>query len=81
MLHSADLCLNPAKCEIAVRKFKILSIEVAAEEISPDSKKLTVIAEMSCLKDVVRVGRFLSAAGFFHWYINGFTRLAAPLTS
>lgn len=68
--------LNPGKCDIAVRKFKILNFESSTEGIRPDPKKLTAIGDMSRLKDVRDMCRFLSASTF-----NGFARLAAPLTS
>jgi hypothetical protein len=66
---------------LAKSQLKFLGHLVSASGLQPDPKKIQVVTDWPTPKTVQDVRAFLGLANFFRKYIQGFAKLAAPLTN
>ena len=74
------LTLNWEKCHFMVKKGIILGHVISNDGIEVDKAKIDLIANLSpptCVKDV---RSFLGHAGFYHRFIQDFSKIAKPLS-
>ena len=76
-----NLTLNWEKCHFMVKQGIVLGHEVSHKGIEVDKSKVEVITKLpepTCLKDI---RSFLGHAGFYRRFIQGFSKIARPLTN
>ena len=69
-----------AKCEFAKPEIKFLGHIVGADGIKVNPAKIAAVEEWPAPTDVHKVRSFLGLANYFRKFIQGYAKLAAPLT-
>ncbi|GMJ03267.1 hypothetical protein HRI_003995900 [Hibiscus trionum] len=69
-----------SKCEFWIREVVSLGHVVSADGIRVDPKKIKSIVEWKQPKSVTEVHSFLGLAGYYRRFVEGFSKLVAPLT-
>ena len=69
------------KCEFWLDRVHFLGHVVSAEGISVDPAKIEAVSNWKAPKSVIEVRSFLGLAGYYRRFVEGFARLAAPLTA
>ncbi|KAA3467302.1 reverse transcriptase [Gossypium australe] len=69
-----------SKCEFWLREVNFLGHIVSAFGIRVDPSKISTILEWKPLKNVSEVRNFLGLAGYYRWFVKGFSMIATPLT-
>ena len=80
LLEKAGLKLNLEKCEFARHQVKLLGFVVGEDGVRPNPEKVMAIAAMKRPRSVRDIRRFIGACSFFRRHIDGFARIARPLT-
>ena len=76
-----NLTFNWEKCHFMVKQGIILGYEVSHKGTEVDKSKVEVVTKLpepTCLKDI---RSFLGHAGFYRRFIQGFSKIARPLTN
>ena len=79
-LRDHQLYAKFKKCEFWLIKVKFLGHIVSALGVSVDLKKVDIVMSWERLKLVFEIRSFLKLAGYYRRFIEGFSRLAAPMT-
>ncbi|KAA3487955.1 DNA/RNA polymerases superfamily protein [Gossypium australe] len=69
-----------SKCEFWVRKVGFLENIVSVEGIWVDPNKILAIINWKPPKNVSEVRSFLRLAGYYQWFLKGFSMIASPMT-
>ncbi|GMI77197.1 hypothetical protein HRI_001389000 [Hibiscus trionum] len=69
-----------SKCEFWIREVVFVGYVVSADGIRVDPKKIEAIVEWKQPKSVTEVRSFIGLAGYYRRFVEGFSKLAAPLT-
>ena len=80
-LREHQLYAKFSKCDFFKDKIQYLGHVVTKEGIFVDPKKKKVIEEWPVSKDVTDVRSFMGITGYYQRFIEGFTRIANPITS
>jgi hypothetical protein len=80
-LQEANLSLKPTKCEFGKDKLKFLGHTVSAKGIAPVEEKVKVMREFKPPRTVREVRQFLGMTGYYRKHIEGYSKIAAPLTA
>jgi transposase InsO family protein len=80
-LAEAGLKLKPSKCSFLQRKIKFLGHVVSEHGIEPDPGKIEALKKWPVPKNVEDLMRFLGFTGFYRRFIEGYSKIAFPLTS
>ena len=67
------------KCEFWLLEVKFLGHVVSKEGISVDPVKMEAVLNWVRLRNVCEIQSFLGLAGYYSQFVEGFSRLAAPL--
>ena len=70
-----------SKCEFSLDRVHFLGHVVSAEGIYVDPAKIEAVSNWKAPKSVTEVRSFLGLAGYYRRFVEGFARLAAPLTA
>ena len=70
-----------SKCDLFKDKIQYLGHVVTKEGISMDPKKIKAIQYWPVPKDVTDVRSFMGITGYYRRFIEGFSRIANPITS
>ena len=81
LLRKNALRIKASKCEFFKSQLKFLGHLVSAQGLQPDPKKVQVVTDWPRPATVQDVRSFLGLANYFRKYIQGFAKLAAPLTN
>ena len=68
------------KCEFWLEHISFLGHVVSKEEISVDPEKIKSIVMWTPPKNVPEVRNFLGLAGYYRRFVEGFSKIAAPLS-
>jgi len=79
-LCDAHLCANPAKCEWDKSEVEYLGYIIGADGIKMNPKKLDTIVSWPKPTSIKEVQSFLGFANFYRRFIDGYSRIALPLT-
>ena len=78
-LKEANLRLAPCKCTLARGSVTFLGHHVSEEGLRLDPRLLESIRKIPILTTVTQVRSFLGLVGYYHRFIKGFSKIAAPL--
>ncbi|GKC14117.1 reverse transcriptase domain-containing protein [Tanacetum coccineum] len=74
------LCLNWEKSHFMVKEGIVLSHKISKNGIEVDKTKVDVIAKLPHPTTVKGIQSFLGHAGFYHRFIQDFSKIARPMT-
>ena len=80
-LREHQLYAKFSKCDFLKDKIQYLGHVVTKEGISVDPEKIKAIEEWPVRKDVTNVRSFMGNTGYYQRFIEGFSRIANPITS
>ena len=69
-----------SKCQFWLDSVAFLEHVILAEEVSVDPQKIEAIVNWKPLTDVIEIQSFLGLARYYRKFVEGFSKLAAPLT-
>ncbi len=78
-LREVNLKLNPNKCCFAAKSITFLGHVVSKEGTKPNLGKVEAILHFLQPKTVTNIRSFLGLIGYYRNYVQGYSRLAAPL--
>ena len=79
-LRDADLRLKPSKCDLFRTQITYLGHLVSAEGIQPDPKGVAAVKDWPTPQTVTQVRRFLGFVNHYRRFIQGYSKIARPLT-
>lgn len=80
VLRDNEFYAKLRKCEFERPELNFLGHTVGKDGIKPDPKKVSAVQAWPLPKTVTEVRSFLGLANYFRKFIQGFSKLAAPLT-
>ncbi|GJX82895.1 reverse transcriptase domain-containing protein [Tanacetum coccineum] len=78
--EDTNLVLNWEKCHFMVKEGIVLGHKISKSRIEVDRAKVDVIAKLPHLTSVKGVRSFLGHGGFYHRFIQDFSKIARPMT-
>ena len=69
-----------SKCQFWLDSVAFLGHVISAEGVSIDPQKIEAIVNLKPPTNVTEIRSFLSLAGYYQKLVEGFSKLAAPLT-
>ena len=79
-LLKRELRVKLSKCEFSVQSTEFLGYLISPGEIRMDPKKVEGVVGWPTPKTVTEVQSFLGTANYYRRFIEGYSRIAAPLT-
>jgi hypothetical protein len=80
MLKEKKLYAKLSKCEFWSNEVSFLGHIISGSGIDVDPSKVDAVSQWETPKSVIEVRSFLRLAGYYHRFIEGFSKLALPLT-
>jgi hypothetical protein len=80
VLKDNKLFANLSKCEFWLREVSFLGHVISSGGIAVDPSKVDAVLQWDTPKSVTEIRSFLGLAGYYRRFIEGFSRLALPLT-
>ena len=68
------------KCKFWLESITFLGHVISAEGIQVDCSKVTVVQEWKRATNVREIQSFLGLAGYYHQFVEEFSKIALPLT-
>ena len=69
-----------SKCQFWLDRVAFLVHVISAKGVSVDPQKIEVVVSWKPPKNVSEVRSFLALAGYYRKFVEGFSKVAAPLT-
>ena len=79
-LKDHELYAKFSKCEFWLTQVAFLGHIISAEGIAVDPAKIKAIQEWQAPKTVGEIQSFLGLAGYYKRFVEGFSKISAPLT-
>ena len=79
-LQEHRLYVKLSKCQFLLDSVAFLGHIVSTEGVSVDPKKVEAILNWKPPTSVTEIRRFLGLAGYYRKFVEGFSKIAAPLT-
>ena len=79
-LREWQLYAKLSKCQFWLDRVTFLGHVISAEGVSVDPHKIEAVVNWKSPKNVSKVRSFLGLAGYYRKFVEGFSRIAAPLT-
>lgn len=79
-LEENQLCAKLSKCEFWLQEVSFLGHVISKGGIFVDSSKIDAVLQWESPKSVFEIKSFLGLAGYYRRFIEGFSKLALPLT-
>jgi hypothetical protein len=70
-----------SKCAFFRSEVKYLGHVISSDGISVDPSKIDAIMDWPAPITMTKVRSFMGLAGYYRWFVNGFSRVAHPITS
>lgn len=67
------------KCAFFQQQVRYLGHVVSSQGVATDPRKVVVVAQCQCPTSLFELRSFLGFVGYYHQFVEGFSRLAAPL--
>lgn len=80
-LREHQLYAKFSKCDFFKEEIQYLGHVITNDWIAMDPKKIKAIMEWPVQKDVADVRSFMGLAGYYRRFVEGFSRVAFPITS
>jgi len=80
VLKENQLCAKLSKCEFWLREVSFLGHVISKGGIAIDPSKVDAVLQWESPKFVFEIRSFLGLAGYYRRFIEGFSKLALPLT-
>jgi len=80
VLKEKKLYAKLSKCEFWLNEVSFLGHIISGSGIVVDPSKVDAVSQWETPKSVTEVGSFLGLAGYYRRFIEGFSKLALPLT-
>ena len=80
VLKEKQLFAKLSKCEFWLREVSFLGHVISRGGIAVDPSKIDAVMQWESPKSVFEVKSFLGLAGYYQRFIQGFSKLALPLT-
>jgi hypothetical protein len=81
VLREHQLYAKLSKCSFCQKKIHYLGHIISKDGITVDPEKIEAIRECSVPKNVTKVRSFMGLASYYKRFIEGFSRIAHPITS
>ena len=69
-----------SKSEFWLKEVRFLGHIVLGDGIRVDPRKISAIVEWKLLRNLTKDQSFLGLAGYYRWFVNGFSMIATPMT-
>lgn len=79
-LRSANLKLQPDKCEFLRHEVMYLGHIIGSDGVRPDPAKVKAVMNFPIPKNPKNIKQFLGLAGYYRRFIPNFSKIAKPLT-
>ena len=79
-LRERQLYAKLSKCQFWLDKVAFLSHVISADGVSVDPQKIEAVVNWKPPKNVSEVRSFLGLVGYYRKFVEGFSRIEAPLT-
>ena len=79
-LRERQLYAKLSKCQFLLDRVAFLGHVISVEGVSVDPKKIEAVVSLKPPKNVSKVRSFLGLAGYYRKFVEGFSKIAAPLT-
>ena len=80
ILRELQLYAKFSKCQFWLDRVAFLGHVISVEGVSVDPKKIEAVVNWNPPKNVSEVRIFLGLAGYYRKFVEGFSKIAAPLT-
>lgn len=80
-LQSANLMLQPDKCEFLRHEVAYLGHIISENGVRPDPQKIAAVKNFPTPRNLKNVRQFLGLAGYYRRFIPEFSKIANPLSS
>jgi len=80
VLKDKKLYAKLSKCEFWLNEVSFLGHVISGSGIAVDPSKVDAVSQWETPKSVTEVRSYLGLAGYYHGFIEGFSKLALPLT-
>jgi hypothetical protein len=80
-LRQNQLYAKFSKCDFWLKEVAFLSHVLTAEGVTVDSAKIEAMKEWEQPHNVTDIRNFLSLAGYYHRFIENFSKIAKPMTN
>ena len=81
ILRVRQLYAKFSKCQFWLDKVAFLGHVISTESVSVDPQKIEAIVNWKLPKNVSKVRSFLELAGYYRKFVEGFLKIATPLTN
>ena len=80
VLREKKLYAKLSKCEFWLKEVSFLGHVISGDGIAVDPSKVEAVSQWETPKSVTEIRSFLGLAGYYRRFIEGFSKLALPLT-